>query len=142
MLSTDFVDINYLAVLIAAIAAMAIGALWYSPALFGKLWMQLSGITPENIAKAKAKGMAKNYFIAFLGTLVMSYVLAHFVDYADVFYLAEGLKLGFWVWLGFMATRALGGVLWEGKPVKLYLLNAGHDLISILIMAAILSVWV
>ena len=47
------VDINYLAVLIAALASYVLGALWYSPVLFGKLWMKLSKIDPKNMDAAK-----------------------------------------------------------------------------------------
>jgi len=69
--------------LVAAIAGMLIGAFWYSPLLFGKLWMRLSGLTEKQLNEAKKKGMGKLYFIAFIGILVMSYVLAHFVDYTE-----------------------------------------------------------
>lgn len=135
------VDINYLAVLVAGIASMALGAFWYSPLAFGKMWMALSGLTEASMNEAKKKGMTKLYTLAFIGSLVMSYVLAHFVDYAGATTVQEGLQTGFWVWLGFMATKALGTVLWENKPVKLYVLNTAYDLVSLLIMASILAVW-
>lgn len=136
------VGINYLAVLVAGVLSMALGAFWYSPAAFGKLWMTLSGLTEASMEQAKKKGMTKLYTIAFIGSLVMSYVLAHFVDYAEATTVSEGLQTGFWVWLGFMATKTLGTVLWENKPVKLYILNTTYDLVSALIAGSILAVWV
>lgn len=135
------VSINYLAVLVAAIASMVIGGVWYSPMVFGKLWMKLSGLDEKALEEGKKKGMAKMYAVAFLGTLVMSYVLAHFVDYAGATDLVSGLQLGFWVWLGFIATVLLGSVLWEGKSVKLYLLNNAHYVVSLLVMSVILAMW-
>ena len=134
-------SINYLAILIAAIVSMVIGALWYSPVLFGKLWMKLSGISEKQIQDAKKKGMTKSYALAFLGTLVMSYVLAHFVDYAEATTFASGMQTGFWIWLGFLVTTMLGTVLWEGKPVKLYFLNIAHYFVVLLITGGMLALW-
>lgn len=135
-------SVNNVAVVAAAVVSMVIGAAWYSPLLFGRLWMKLSGITEKSIAEAKKKGMAKSYAIGFLAVLVMSYVLAHFVDYLGATTIAAGMQAGFWLWLGFVATVMVNSFLWEGKPVKLYLLNIAHYLVVLLVMGAILAVWV
>ena len=136
------VDVNYLAVFAAAVVGMALGALWYSPVLFGKTWMSLTGLSEETLTKAKEKGMAKSYLIGFIGTLIMSYVLAHITSYASATTFLEGSLAGFWIWLGFIAPVALGTVLWEGKPVKLYILNTSYYLVALVLMGAILAVWV
>ncbi len=47
------VPINYLAVVVAAIANMVLGFLWYG-SLFGKQWIKLSGFTAEAMNEAKA----------------------------------------------------------------------------------------
>ena len=136
------VSINYLAVLVASIAGMVVGAFWYSPLLFGKVWMRESGISSRQINEAKKRGMGKSYFAAFVGILVMSFVLAHFVRYAGATTWTEGLEAGCWLWLGFIAPVLLGSVLWEGKSVKLYLINALQYLVVLLMMGAILASWV
>ena len=135
-------DVNLVAVLVSSIVGMAIGVLWYSPLLFGKLWMTLNVIPEKQIKAAKKSGMGKLYFANFIGTLVMAYVLSHFVDYAGATTVTGGMQAGFWAWLGFIATVLLGNILWEGKSLKLYLLNIGHYLIVLLAMGAILAVWV
>ena len=135
-------DVNLLAVLVAAVASFVLGFLWYSPFLFGNMWMELSGISKAKAGKAKSKGMGMQMVAAFAGALVMSYVLAHFVSYTQSTTIMDGAVAGFWLWLGFIATVTLGMVLWEGKPVKLYLLNNAHQLLSLMIMGAILAVWV
>ena len=135
------VTINYLAVLVAAIASMVIGFLWYGP-LFGKQWIQFMDFDKKKINEAKKKGMGKIYALAFLTALIMSYVLAHFVDYVEAMTIADGAVLGFWLWIGFFATTQIGSVLWEGKPVKLYLINTLHYLVALAVMAVILAVWV
>src|SRR5688572_1633570 len=53
---------NYLAILVAAVAGMAVGFFWYGP-LFGKIWVKLSGFTKEDMEKAQAKGMTKTYVL-------------------------------------------------------------------------------
>lgn len=136
------VSINNLAVLVAAIVGVGIGFLWYSQMLFGKAWTQMTGFDKKKIGKAKQKGMGKNFALAFLSTLIMSYILAHFIDYVEAKNAIDGVVLGIWIWIGFFATTQLGIVLWEGKPVKLYLINTLHYLATLAVMGAILAVWV
>ena len=133
--------VNYLAILVAAIVAYVIGALWYSPALFGKAWMKLSGMTKKDLAKAKKKGMAKSYIGMFIALLVMTYVLAFIIEALGGVTVGAGAMVGFWVWLGFYATSLLGGVFWESKPWGLYFLNAAHYLVILLVAGGILGVW-
>jgi len=129
------VDVSYLPVLVAAAIGMAVGAFWYSPALFGKAWAKLAGVLP------KKKGMAKSYIAGFAGQLVTAFVLAAFIASLGASTAAEGMKVGFWVWLGFLATSMLGMILWENKPPKLYLINSAYSLVQLGVMAAVLAAW-
>lgn len=131
-------DINFLAVVIAAAANMAIGSVWYSKALFGTSWMELAGLSPEKI---KAGNPIKSMIGATAAGLVMAYVLAHIVGYVGSTTVMGGLQSGFWVWLGFIATYGLNSVLFEQKTWKLYAINTGNYLVSLLVMGVILSVW-
>ena len=133
--------VNYWAVLVAALASTALGMLWYSKLLFGKAWMREMGFTNESMERAKARGMHKLYAAAFAGSLVMAYVLAHFVFVWAATDFVGAFQLAFWTWLGFVATVMLGGVLWEGKSMKLYVLNALYQLASLYVMALILAYW-
>ena len=134
-------DVNYWAVLAAAIASMVLGFLWYGP-LFGKQWMALMNIDKKKMNEAKKKGMGKTYALTFLTSLIMAYVLAIFVGYVQATTIVDGIILAFWLWIGFFATTQLGMVLWENKPVKLYLINTLHNLVTLAVMGAILAVWV
>jgi hypothetical protein len=115
----------------------------YGP-LFGKQWLTLSGVSLEKIDAAKP-GTGKRYGIAALGSLAMSYVLAHALVFAGSYLavsgISAGLMAGFWNWLGFIAPVTLGSVLWEGKPWRLWLLNNGYQLTSLLAMGVILALW-
>ncbi len=135
-------EVNYLAVLVTGVASMTIGALWYSPLMFGNVWMKLNGFTMADMEKAKAKGMTGSYIIAFAGALLGAYVLAHFLQVFGANSISEGLQVAFWAWLGFIVTTQVSGSLWEGKPWKLFLLNTASSLVTLLVASAILVSWV
>ena len=135
------VSINYWAVLAAAVASHILGFLWYGP-LFGKQWMKLMGFSEKQMKGKSQKGMGKTYTIMTVSALVTSYILAHFVDYVQALTVMEAITLGFWVWLGFLATTQIGSVLWEQKPAKLYFINTAYSLVNLCVMSVILTVWV
>ena len=132
------VDVNFVAVLVAAIVSMIIGALWYSPLLFGKLWMRLSNITAKQLAAAKKKNMTAQYIGQFVLCLVTAYVLTHFLAYVGATSVSDAVQLGFWIWLGFVGPVTMGMVLWMGKSFKLFLLDSAHNLVTLLAMGIVL----
>ena len=141
------ISINYWAVVVSAVASMVIGFLWYGP-LFGKAWSKLMGwgdMTPEKMKEMQKKAMS-GYAIQFVGALLMAYTLAHALIFASAYLNASGwsagLMAGFWNWLGFVVPVTVGSMLWEGKPVKLWFLNAGYFLVNLLLMGVILALWV
>ncbi len=129
--------VSFLGILLAAIASMIVGMIWYSPLLFVKPWMRFSGIKKSG----KQKGMAFSYIVMFIGTFVTAYVLAQVISFTGAFSFSEGMMIGFGVWLGFIAPTMLGIVLWESKPWALYFINAGYYLVSLLIAGLILVRW-
>jgi len=135
------VAVNYLAIIVATFASFVIGFLWFGP-LFGKVWAKEMGFGKKEMNAAKKKGMGKIMLVNFVGTLVTAYVLAVLIGMLGVSTLIDGVKLGFWIWLGFFAAATLlNGMLWEGKSFKLYIINAAFWLVSIKVMASIIAVW-
>lgn len=128
--------INYWAVVVAAIAAFVMSAVWYSPLLFGKVWMELRGMNPTDVKMSA--GMMIGEFVR---TLVIAYVFARFLLLLGVFDWKGAFQLGLWVWIGFWAMVLLGSVLHENMPWKLYVIHAGDGLVKILLMASILGLW-
>lgn len=135
------VGVNYLAVLISAIAIMVVGALWYSPLLFGNLWIKLMGYTKKDMSKAKNKGMTKEYIIAFVASLVTACVLATLIKSLAITTFLPAMQLACWVWLGFVVTTLVNSVLWEGRSWKVFLINIGHYFVALHIAAWILVIW-
>jgi len=129
--------VNYGAVVVAALAGYILGGLWYGP-LFGKTW--------RGLAKAdEAKPTPSVIVIGLAGSLLMSYMLAHALLYANAYHRASGITTGFvaggLTWLGFIAPVTVGSVLYEKKPWTLWFLNNGYWLASLLLMGVILAAW-
>lgn len=139
----ELMGINLWSVLVAAVATMILGFLWYSPFLFARPWTVLMGYDPNDKAKIEEmqKGAGKIYGVTFVASLVSAFVLAKIIDITTVNSVLYGMKIGFAVWLGFVTTVQLTGVLFAKQPVKLYLINTGYQLVCYLAMGAILAVW-
>jgi len=132
-------EINYLAVVVAAVVAFVVGAVWNSPLLFGKERMKLLGMNPD--AMADTKMPVGKMLGEFVRVLVVAYVLARFVVLLGVVDWMGAVQLGAWVWIGFQATLLVGAVIWENMPWKLYAIHAGDALVKIILMAVMLGVW-
>ena len=131
--------VNYLAALVAALTNCGIGMLWYSPILFGNQWMKLSKMDPKKMDMKKE--MPKIFVISLTAAFVTAVVLGLFINMTVSTTLMEGLMIGFWAWLGFVATTLVTGVLYEKKSWTLYLINIGYQLVALLAMGAILVLW-
>ena len=129
-------QINYLAVLATAVVNILLGMLWYSPILFGNIWMKAIGKTKEELG-----GAGVGYVFTIITALITAVVLALFIGYAQADTILKGIQTGFWIWLGFVATTTLAGVLWEGQPLKVYLIYNGLQLVTFIVMGSILAVW-
>ena len=136
--------LNLLAIFVAAISTMVVGFVWYSPVLFAKPWMREMGYDPND--KAKVQEMQKSagpaYLGSFVASLVSAFVLALFLHEMHAQNLEHGLLVGFHVWLGFVATVQLTGVLFMKQSMKLFAINTGYQLVCYLVMGAIVGAWI
>lgn len=132
-------EISFLPILIASIAHVIIGMIWYNPKVFGTAWAQAAGMRPDQMERGK-KMMPVMAGVGFLSAMLVAYVLFHFGIAWGVFDWIGGIELGFWIWLGFVAPVLLGSVLWEMKPFKYFLINASYWLLSLVVMGIILVV--
>lgn len=136
------VDINYLAVIAVAVMNMIVGSLWYSPLVFGNIWMREAGIKHENSDKAAMqKAMMKSFGLAALGALLFGYVLAHFVDLLSINGAVMALQFAFFTWLGIVAPVQLGDVSWNGKSWTYFLITTSYQLVVLILGALILTYW-
>ena len=136
--------VNLWAVLGSAAATMVIGFLWYSPFLFAKPWMVAMGYDPND--KARVAEMQKKagpmYAIAFLASMLSAFLLGKLIFHLAISTPLYGMKVGFAVWLAFVMTVQLTDKLFGNRPLKLFLINTGYQLVCYLAMGAILGRWV
>lgn len=131
---------NYVAILISAVVAFIIGALWYSPFLFGGLWAKEMGFTPEK-KKEAASSMYPAMAVSFVTYLVTAYVMTLAFRHLPVTDSASALSWAFLLWLGFTGAVQLMHTMYSGKSFTTLLINAGYNLVYIEAIAFILSWW-
>jgi hypothetical protein len=135
------VEVNELAVLLAAISSMVVGSIWYLPGVFGNSWMKM---TKSKMGKGASGGkMAWMYGSVFVASLFTAYILAHVIYLSNRFfghsYLVDSISTAAWMWIGFVAARFYVHDTFEERRKMLTILNAGHELVTLLVMAIIIG---
>ncbi len=133
METIDLSEINYLAVVVAGLAHMLVGLVWYSKRLFGEAWMSLTHATLEPAVRWMPFAAA--------GHLAIAFVLALLIRFAGGPTLTAGIVLGLLAWIGFVVTLELGELVWEKIPFRLFLIRAGEHLVALSAAGAILGAW-
>jgi hypothetical protein len=134
-------DVNIWAVLVAAVASMVVGTIWYGP-LFGKIYINAMGWgnnTPEQ-SQAKMKEMRLSYLWQFIASIVMFYVFASIMAWLNHDGVKHGIVDALWVWVGFIVPLKFGDVLWGGKKT-LFWLGIGGNLITLIVGGIIIGAW-
>jgi hypothetical protein len=137
-------EVNFLAILVAAIFSMVLGAIWYGP-LFGKKWMEIIGADSKD-KKAREK-MQKEagplYGIQFLLVLFQVFVLAFYIKGWGE---AGGIENALWIWAAFIVPTLAGSAMWNNDSNKVkfsrFMIQAGYQLILFVTFGFILGVWV
>jgi hypothetical protein len=131
-----FAGINYLAVLIAAVAAFAWGAAYYTT--LSKQWLAATGMTKEEMA---GKRSPVPFIISFVTLLVMGWVLAGLIGHlgAGQVTAKNGIISGVFVWLGFVATTVFVNNAYPGRKYILSVIDSLHWLGVLVIEGAIIG---
>lgn len=139
-MNTDLLSqINWLAVLVAAVAYFFLGAIWYSKALFAPRWAKLVGIDMNNPDKGKSLG--KMMIGSFLLIVVTVIALALLVNRMDLMAWMAGLRLGLLTGIGFATTAVAISFIYESRPTGLYFIDCGYHLAGHIAAAIILVMW-
>lgn len=157
-------EINFLAVLVAAVSALFVGFIWYNPKVFGSAWMQAADMTEDKI---KSASMAKIFILAFIFAILLSMSImpmvihqmgafslaqgelgvlpsydAFMADYSNEFRTFKhgafhGVLAGVFVALPILGTNAL----FERKSAKYIFINSGYWIVTLGVMGAIICGW-
>lgn len=134
----DYVMINPWAVVLAAVINMLVGFVWYSTGMgFGKTWIKLVGLTEKKIKEGNP-GRAMG--IALIASLVEAVTLAFVLSIASVQTVKEGMYIAFVLWLFAIAIMFMH-FLFENRSMKLFWIYAGQNLVSVLLMGAVIAGW-
>lgn len=134
-------DVNWLSVILATFSAFVVGAAWYSRPLLGNQWMKLSGVTEEMVKKGPGvRAWAQTGLAAFLQAFVL-YNVIYLWDfyYTDNSWFSAAIIASLVMWAGFQLAVLLTHDSFEQRPIKLTLINAGNQLVTLLVMGVIIG---
>jgi hypothetical protein len=133
-----FAGINYLAVLIAAVAGWLAGAAWYM--LLARPWMAATGMTKDQMEECrKGPGAFLPFVYAFLANVVIAWVLAGLVAHLGPVTLRSGVISGLFCWAGFVFTTMLVNNRFAMRSPKLLLIDGGYWLVVLVLSGAIIG---
>jgi hypothetical protein len=135
-MQNTFQNLNWLAIIVAAVSAFILGGLWYSPLMFAKRWMKETGISEES---TKDINMIRLFSLAFVLSLIASFFLAMFIGVKAG--AGFGALAGFMAGLGWVFTFMGISYLFEARTLAHFLINSIYSIVSLTIMGAIIGVW-
>lgn len=133
----NFTDVSILAIILAVVANMVIGALWYSPILFANIWVKALGKKMEDI---NPKGANIGYAFTTLGGIFTAFVLSLLIHLLDTVTILDGAIIGFLVGL-VAAFRELSPTFFESRKYTLFFISAGYHIFSLTIMGIIIALF-
>ncbi len=131
----DFAGVNYIAVVVAAVASFFVGWPWYMT--FGKPWARALGKDPDNPPKPEPKP----FIVLGISLLFMAFVLAGVIGHLGKgqVTLSNGIISGIIIWAGFVVTTMGVNYTFQGRPLTLTLIDGGHFLAIFIVMGAIIG---
>lgn len=133
-------DLNFLAVLVSAVASFALGAIWYSPALFANPWMKAVGFSEDN---PPGGNMAKTFGLSFVMIFIMvtGLALVLLTHGGQPMTALVGMKHGFFLGVVFVGTSTAINYLYQQKPLYLWAIDAGYQILYLGLSGLILGAW-
>src|SRR3990172_2406962 len=133
----QFGNINALAVLVSAVASMLVGFVWFSKPLFEGAWLAGIGKTREEVAAAPPT----RFVIAFVAAVLEAYILAALLNITGGPRLATGVLMAVVLWASFVATTTAASYAFAGRGLRVWMIESGNHLVTLLVMGAILGLW-
>jgi hypothetical protein len=132
------VTINYLAVIVSAVAYLVVGALWYSPVLFGSAWMKGIGKTKEQVT---ADASPLNYIFSLITSFIAAYGIARIMVWSGGNSIADGVTTAIVVGVCFVLTAMWINDTFEKRRRGLTLINVLYHLVGLVIAGIIIGAW-
>ena len=127
-------DLNWLAILAAAVSAFLLGGLWYGP-LFKKAWCREAGIDPDSTPRHPARIFGVAFACSLLAALLFAVSLPPGAG------AAAGFGAGFVVGLFFVAMSFGINYAFAGRSLKLWMIDSGYHVLQFALYGLILGAW-
>ena len=129
----DFGSLNFIAILLAAVAKFMVGGLWFSKMLFGQLWLEECGLKEDEL------GSPKNAMIIGFGTcLLVAFSFAVILQLMAID-LRSALAVGVIAAIGITSAQLGLSYAFEGRSLKLFLIYATQCVAEFTVVVLILS---
>lgn len=132
------VEINEIAVLVGALLAIAVGSMWYSPLLFGPLWMRSRGKSFREEDDSKYAMLV----VAIKGILVQVvsfFIITYFISMSTELGVSL-LKIGLLL-TAFLGVQMMSLIVWEGRPLSYVFVHLGYSTIVLFGGIGIIAYW-
>lgn len=138
-------EINMPAILVTVVACFILGFIWYTP-LFGKAWGKEMGYDPNE--KPATSTFVRGLVFMVIGNFLFAWVLAHNIaawgfvpGIGEMSTFGSAMSTAVFTWMGFYLPGELGATVWEKKSWKLFAINTGYHLATLILAAFILTYW-
>ena len=125
---------NWLAIIIAALANMVIGFLWYGTWAFGRSWMKLSG---HNMGEGLPAGPL--YALTAVAAVVQAITMSWLISQTGANSGAAGAIVGLYVGMGILAAAMFAEVLFAGRHPRLFAITAGYSVLALIVQGMIIG---
>lgn len=137
-MTLQFANYNIWAVIVCIVLQMVLGALWYSPVLFGNIWLKLVEIKAEDINQSEGN---KAMSFSVIPAAITVFSLSVLITISNAATVIDALIIGTIAAIGLIGMSAVNLILFEDRSVKLTILNVGYPFVALNIAAIILTLW-
>ena len=131
-------SVNFLSIIVAAVAYMALGALWYSPMLFGNAWMKGIGKTREQLT---ANASPVNYVLGLIFSFIAAYGIARIMIWTNRGSISDGIVIGLLAGVCFVLATMGVNDAFEKRPCSLTAINVLYHIVGFIVIGVIVGAW-
>jgi hypothetical protein len=81
------------------------------------------------------------YAVSVVASVFIVFSLAVVVQLARATSAADGLLLGLYAGIGFVAATQAANYTFEARPIRLYLINVGYPVVTFALIGILLALW-
>ncbi len=131
-------EVNEFAIIVSSLLALALGSIWYSPLLFGKLWQRAANLSEADLEFSRPL-LTRSLIVGFLSNVVVMYVIASLLRLMEVAKSSPVSLAGFLIALFGASVASM--VMWEKKSLMYFVIHVGYGILIVLVGITVLALW-